>query len=579
MRTPLSLLVLLLGSLPLAAEELAPLDPGPQMERLIERYALDEDALRSFYAQPLSDERIARLDEFAAQWQARLSKVDYEGLDADARVDHALLAGHLRHERELLARESQIVKRMLVFLPFVPTLLQLEGDLRRMLPLDARQAAEQFVQVRAQLKERFEALKKAYEAKDLGALPAPYEAVRAARELDAVRALTARWFGFRDGYEPEFGWWVRAPHAAFEQEARALAKWLRESPGGESQGDEAPLVGEVLGREGLLRALRHERIAYEPSELIRIAEREMAWCDAEGVRAAGELGLEGGWPAAVEHVKNLAGPPGTQDDLVASQGREAVAFLRERDLVTVPELCTETWRLQMISPERQKTMPFAYYSDQAMHLAYPSEHMEHDAKRMSMRGNNPHFTRIVTPHELIPGHHLQLFMAARHRPYRERFRTPFLVEGWALHWEMLLYDLGWARGPEDRIGMLFWRRHRCARIIVTLRFHLGEWSTEQMVRYLIDAVGLEPDGARGEVRRYVEGSYGPLYQCAYMLGGLQLRALYQDLVGGGRMTARQFHDAVLREGSIPIDLIRLRLRGGAIARDPAVDWRFGGAGG
>jgi uncharacterized protein (DUF885 family) len=276
----------------------------------------------------------------------------------------------------------------------------------------------------------------------------------------------------------------------------------------------------------------------------------------------------------VEKVKGLHREPGLQDDLVAEQGREALDFVRSRDLVTVPALCAETWRLQMIDPPRQKTMPFAFYSDQSMHVAYAAEAMEHSAKLMSMRGNNEHFTRIVTPHELIPGHHLQLFMAARHRPYRELFRTPFFVEGWALHWEMRLYDLGWARNDADRVGMLFWRRHRCARILVTLRFHLGEWTPQQMVDYLVETVGLERDGAEGEVRRYLAGGYGPLYQAAYMLGGLQLRALHRERVGGGHATERAFHDAVLREGAIPIELLRHPLLGTAPARGAEPAWRF-----
>jgi uncharacterized protein (DUF885 family) len=327
-----------------------------------------------------------------------------------------------------------------------------------------------------------------------------------------------------------------------------------------------------MGREALCEALRFERIAYAPEEVISIAEREMAWCDAEAERVVRELGVEGGWKAAVEKVKGMFRPPGEQDDLVREQGREAIAFVRERDLVTVPDLCAETWNLEMIGEEAQATLPFAFYSGQAMHVAYASEGMAQEKKRMSMRGNNEHFTRIVTPHELIPGHHLQIFMAARHRPYRETFRTAFLVEGWALHWEMRLYDLGWARNAADRVGMLFWRRHRCARILVTIRFHLGEWTPAQMVEYLEQKVGLEPSGARGEVRRYVAGSYGPLYQAAYMLGGLQMRALFHEQVRPGGRTERAFHDAVLREGAIPIDYLRAALAG--TDPTPAPAWRF-----
>jgi uncharacterized protein (DUF885 family) len=401
-------------------------------------------------------------------------------------------------------------------------------------------------------------------------------AFRASRAVDDLRRMLSHWFAHRDGYEPDFGWWVRAPKRALDEALSGYAKFLREKVAGVEDAKTAPLIGDPIGREALLESLAHEFIPYGPEQLLAVAEAEFAWCEARGAECAKELGC-GTWAAAVEKTKARHAPPGAQDDLVGGQAEEAIRFLAERDLVTVPPLCAETWRLEMISEEGQKTLPFAVYNDQQMLVAYATEGMAHDTKLMSMRGNNEHFTRIVTPHELIPGHHLQLFMAARHRPYRSLFRTPFLVEGWALHWEMLLWDLGWARDAFDRVGMLFWRMHRCARIIVTLRFHLGQMTTDAMVDFLAGRVGLERDGATSEVRRYVAGAYGPLYQCAYMLGGLQLRALHAELVGGGRMTQRAFHDAVLRQNSIPVEMIRAALTGQSLRRDHVASWAFRGA--
>lgn len=74
-------------------------------------------------------------------------------------------------------------------------------------------------------------------------------------------------------------------------------------------------------------------------------------------------------------------------------------------------------------------------------VAYASEGMKQADKLMSMRGNNRHFTRIVTAYELIPGHHLQAFNAARERSYRKLFSTPFLVEGSAVYWGELIAAL------------------------------------------------------------------------------------------------------------------------------------------
>jgi uncharacterized protein (DUF885 family) len=195
---------------------------------------------------------------------------------------------------------------------------------------------------------------------------------------------------------------------------------------------------------------------------------------------------------------------------------------------------------------------------------------------MSMRGNNPHFSRATVHHELIPGHGLQFFMTERYNPHRQAFRTPFWLEGWPLHWEMLLWDMDFPRSPEDRMGMLFWRAHRAARIIFSLRFHLGAMTPEEAIDFLVEKVGHERENAVAEVRRSFNGSYPPLYQAAYMVGGLQMRALYHEMVGSGQMTNREFHDAVIRGGHMPIELLRARLKGELVTRDFRATWRFAG---
>jgi uncharacterized protein (DUF885 family) len=128
--------------------------------------------------------------------------------------------------------------------------------------------------------------------------------------------------------------------------------------------------------------------------------------------------------------------------------------------------------------------------------------------------------------------------------------------------------------PEDRIGALFWRMHRSARIIFSLNFHLGKMSPEQAIQFLVDTVNFERANAEGEVRRSFNGTYSPLYQAAYMLGGLQLRALYAEVVGTKKMTAREFHDAVLQGGPMPIAMVRARLLKLPLTRQGAAEWPF-----
>src|SRR5690606_17448074 len=137
-----------------------------------------------------------------------------------------------------------------------------------------------------------------------------------------------------------------------------------------------------------------------------------------------------------------------------------------------------------------------------------------------------------------------------------------------------LWDEGFATTPEDRMGMLFWRSHRLARIIFSLKFHLGDMTPDEAIDLLVNRVGHERANAEAEVRRSFNGSYPPLYQAAYMLGGLQFRALHEELVGGGKMTNRDFHDAILQSGRMPIEMIRARLAGTPLTADYRAQWKF-----
>jgi uncharacterized protein (DUF885 family) len=252
---------------------------------------------------------------------------------------------------------------------------------------------------------------------------------------------------------------------------------------------------------------------------------------------------------------------------------EAIDWLEKRDLVTIPPLAKETWRMEMMSPEAQLQSPF-FLGGETIQVSYPTNTMSHEAKLMSLRGNNRYFSRATVQHELIPGHHLQGFMADRHRPYRQTFYTPFYVEGWALYWEMLLWDMGFAKTPEERIGMLFWRMHRCARITFSLSFHLGKMTPQQCVDMLVDKVGHERENALAEVRRSFAGNYSPLYQAAYMIGGLQIMSLKRSLVDSGKMKLKAFHDAILETGPIPIDFVRATLTDAPIEKSKPSTWRF-----
>lgn len=569
------------------------------MATLVLEYGADERSVRQFEYIPFSERRLALEDGLAERWSSRLDEVDFDALDTEGRIDWLLLKYDIAHEsrqRESLRHRLTEETELLSFADEIITLEEARWRLEEVDPRAAAKTLDALAESIEAVHERVQKGLKASKSKDdegddddaaededddegEGEAPivtTPVTARRAAGHVAQLDRALSSWYRHYDEYLPGFSWWAEKPYERVGKKLSAYEDLLEEKVAGLKGEDDDPLLGDPIGRDALLDDIAGELLAYGPEELLAIGEREFAWCEARMLEAAQEMGYGDDWKAALEHVKRDFVSPGEQDLLVARQARDAIAFVTERDLVTVPDLARDLWRIQMISERGQRTLPFAAYSGQAIQVAYPTRGMDTETKLMSMRGNNVHFTRIVTPHELIPGHHLQGYMAGRHNTHRRMFSTPFLGEGWALYWEMLLWDIGYARGPENRVGMLFWRMHRAARIIVSLKFHLGDMSPDEMIDFLVDRVGHERHGATAEVRRYIAGNYSPLYQCAYMIGGLQIRALYGDLVTSGEMTDREFHDKILQSGPMPIEMIRARLTDTALPRDWSPTWRFAG---
>src|SRR5690606_22343320 len=120
----------------------------------------------------------------------------------------------------------------------------------------------------------------------------------------------------------------------------------------------------------------------------------------------------------------------------------------------------------------------------------------------------------------------------------------------------------------------FWRLHRCARITFSIKFHLGEWTPQQCVDYLVDRVGHEPANANGEVKPSFEANYSPRYQLACPVGGVQLFSIKNELVDSGKMTFEEFHDAIIKQNSLPIEMVRATLTNQQLTRDYEPIWKF-----
>ncbi len=573
---------------------------------VVERFSADQQALSRRYDANDSPDQRRRMRSFAVAWRARLRELDFERLNHEGRADYVLLDNLLKHQIAVLDRGDRKRGETAPLLPFSDRLLALQDTRRDLVPVDPAAAARTIAQVTRvvdSMRVLFEPAPAARgAAPDSTAKPrvAPPKvsrtvANRTAENIDQVRGIVTNWYHYYDGYDPQFTWWVKSPYARLDSALTRYARTLRERvvgipaavlatnagraagagvPGaGAGPSNDGPIIGDPIGVEGLREDLEYEMIPYTPQELITIAEREYAFSLSEVKKAARDMGLGDDWKAAMEKVKDTYVEPGKQPEMIRALARQAEDYFDAHDWVTIPPLAREDWRMEMLSPERQKVSPF-FLGGESILVSYPTADMSDEDKLMSLRGNNPHFSHATVFHELNPGHHLQGFMQARYNAHRRIFSTPFWNEGQSLYWEMFLWDHGFHSSAEDRVGALFWRMHRSARIIFSLNFHLGKMTPDQAVQFLVDTVGFERANAEGEVRRSFNGTYSPLYQAGYMLGGLQLRALHHELVDSGKMTERAYHDAVLEGGAMPIAMVRARLENLPITRDGIAAWRF-----
>lgn len=554
-----------------------------QMRSLVQKFSADRMSLLRSYDLPLSPIRMARLDRFYTDQLESLQHVNFDAMSEEDQVDYLLLKNRITADQHQLSIQKKQVEEMAPLLPFAKTIIDLDDSRRRMeVPNSEKAAGELSALVKAiaatqkQLQTQLNAAKGPKKDKGTQILGvSKVVANRAVANIASLNQALKEWFDFYNGYDPVFTWWLDEPYKNATKALNDYSAFLKEKVIGISADDKTTIIGDPVGRDALVAELSDNMIPYTPEELISIAQTEMDWCMKEMLKASNEMGYGNDWHKALEHVKGMHVEPGQQPELIRKLVVQGIEFSEKNDLVTVPELAKETWRMEMMTPQRQLVNPF-FTGGPIISISFPTNTMTYDQREMSMRGNNIPFAHATAFHEMIPGHFLQSYMGQRYHPYRRAFGTPFWSEGNAFYWEMIFWDKGFDATPEERVGALFWRMHRSARVMFTMRFHLGMWTPQQCVDFLIKAVGHEPDNATAEVRRSFDGSVGPLYQSAYLMGALQFRALHKELVDSGKMTNRQFNDAVLHENEMPVEMLRAILTHQKLTRDFKTSWKFYG---
>ena len=210
--------------------------------------------------------------------------------------------------------------------------------------------------------------------------------------------------------------------------------------------------------------------------------------------------------------------------------------------------------VQRIPEFKEKTSPGAYYQRPAM-----------DGSRMGVFYANlydikatPRYgMRTLAYHEGIPGHHFQLAIAQQQTDlpfFRRIIPATAYTEGWALYAEKLAWELGFQDDPYDNIGRLQAELFRGVRLVVDTGIHYKHWSREQAIDYMIMNTGMAESDVVAEIERYF---VMPGQALAYKVGMTKLLEL-RDLARtelGDQFDIRKFHNVVLTNGSVPLDIL------------------------
>lgn len=203
---------------------------------------------------------------------------------------------------------------------------------------------------------------------------------------------------------------------------------------------------------------------------------------------------------------------------------------------------------------REQTAPTAYFRNGNLQAGTPSTFF---VNTYNLPTRYRWELQPLTLHETVPGHHLQLALAAEQGElpkFRQHASYTAYVEGWGLYAETLGYEMGFYQTPYTRYGQLSYELWRAARLVVDTGLHYYGWSRKKAIAYLVNHAGRSRHDAEVEVDRYI---VWPGQALAYKIGQLKIKALrtHCEKVQGEQFDLRQFHDQILANGALPLNIL------------------------
>ena len=216
------------------------------------------------------------------------------------------------------------------------------------------------------------------------------------------------------------------------------------------------------------------------------------------------------------------------------------------------------YEIRAVEPFRAQSAAGAFYERPAADGSRPGIFY---VNTFDLKGQPRYGMETLSLHEAAPGHHFQLSIQQEltdlPRFRRFDFYTAY-TEGWALYCESIGKELGLFTDPYQYYGRLNDEMLRAMRLVVDTGLHAKGWSREQAIRYMLDHSTLAESDAVAEVERYIAF---PGQAVGYKIGQLRISAMRAraEAALGAKFDVKSFHSVVLRDGSVPIDVLEAKV--------------------
>ncbi len=268
-----------------------------------------------------------------------------------------------------------------------------------------------------------------------------------------------------------------------------------------------------------------------------------------------------GFPSREAYIQELRTNPIYYAKTPAELMQETARVLKEIDgkmpelFVTLPRL---PYGIREIPAEIAEGTTTAYYNDGSLENGIAGTYYVNTSKL----DQRPLWeVPALSVHEAVPGHHHQISLQQELDLPKSRrhlaFFMPF-VEGWGLYSESLGEEMGLYDTPAREMGKLSYQMWRATRLVVDTGMHAKGWPKQRAIDYMKDNTALSAANIEAEVNRYISD---PGQALAYKIGELKIRELraraQKEL--GTRFDLRRFHDAVLLQGAVPLDVLETQV--------------------